>query len=122
MIFRKLLCHLYIYNLHSGSLNPHSNVILATTVSYFAAKTSQCSTQSYQKCSDARESFKKLASRTGKGHFVRDGHTDARKSGEKLASRKLRHRRHITGGLRTERGWREGGERMEGDGGRIKEG
>jgi hypothetical protein len=63
-----------------------------------------------KECSDARESFKKLASRTGKGHFVREGHTDARKSLKKLASRKLRHRRYITG----DRERREGGGKMEG--------
>ena len=86
-----------------------------------------------KECSDARESFKKLASRTGKGHFVREGHTDARKSGEKLASRKLMHRRYITGGRerredggRTERGWRDGEEEVNSvgreDGGRIRGG
>ena len=64
---RKPLCHLYTYNRRSGSLKVHFDVILATTVSYFAAKTSQWSRQSYQKCSDARKSFKKLASRTEGG-------------------------------------------------------
>ena len=52
-ISRKPLCHLYTYNRRSGSLKAHSNVILATTVSDLCAKTSQWSTQSYQKCSDA---------------------------------------------------------------------
>ena len=62
---------------------------------------------------DARKLRKKLASRTT--IVGADGIlcSDARKSGEKLASRKLRHRRYITGG----RERREGGERMEGDGG-----
>ena len=40
---RKPLCHLYTYNRRSGSLKAHFDVILATTVSYFAAKTSQWS-------------------------------------------------------------------------------
>ena len=66
-ISRKPLCHLYTYHRRSGSLKAHSNVILATTVTDLGAKTSQWSTQSYQKCSDARESRKKLASRTEGG-------------------------------------------------------
>ena len=88
-----------------------------------------------KECSDARKSFKKLASRTGKGHFVREGHTDARKSGEKLASRKLMHRRYITGGRERREGGERVGRRRRGgrggeeevnsvgreDGGRIKE-
>ena len=48
-ISRKPLCHLYTYNRRSGSLKAHSNVILATTVSDLGAKTSQWSTQRYQK-------------------------------------------------------------------------
>jgi hypothetical protein len=87
---RKPLCHLYIYNRHSGSLKAHFDVILATTVSYFAAKTSQWSRQSYQKCSDARKSFKKLASRTGRRHFVQDESSDARFRSQKFASKAIR--------------------------------
>ena len=87
LIFRRPLCHLYIYNLHSGSLKPHLNVILATTASYLGAKTSQWSRQNVQKCSDARICCKKLAS----GRIsVADGGIlccDAGKRSEKLASR-----------------------------------
>ena len=74
-----------------------------------------------KECSDARESFKKLASRTGKGHFVREGHSDARKSGEKLASRKLRHRRYITGGRERREGGNSVWRKMEGMKGGWKE-
>ena len=81
-ISRKPLCHLYTYNRRSGSLKAHSNVILATTVSDFGAKTSQWSTQSYQKCSDARKSCPKLASRTGKRHFMREVHGRPRRETE----------------------------------------
>jgi hypothetical protein len=86
----KPLCHLYTYNRRSGSLKAHFDVILATTVSYFAAKTSQWSRQSYQKCSDARKSFKKLASRTGRRHFVQDESSDARFRSQKFASKAIR--------------------------------
>ena len=40
-----------------------------------------------KECSDARKSFKKLASRTGRRHLVREGRSDARKSEQNLASR-----------------------------------
>ena len=86
-ISRKPLCHLYTYNRRSGSLKAHSNVILATTVSDLCSKTSQWSTQSYQKCSDARKSCPKLASLTGRQHFVQDESSDARKSRKKHASK-----------------------------------
>ena len=75
-----------------------------------------------KECSDARESFKKLASRTGKGHFVREGHSDARKLRKKIASRKLRHRRYITGGRERREGGNRVGREDGGDEGRIKEG
>ena len=87
---RKPLCHLYTYNRRSGSLKAHFDIILATTVSFFAAKTSQWSRQSYQKCSDARKSFKKLASRTGRRHFVQDESSDARFRSQKFASKAVR--------------------------------
>ena len=80
LIFRRPLCHLYIYNLHSGSLKPHLNVILAITVSYLGAKTSQWSRQNVQKCSDARFWAEKRASKAGRRHFVREARSDARKS------------------------------------------
>ena len=80
LIFRRPLCHLYIYNLHSGSLKPHLNVILATTASYLGAKTSQWSIQNVQKCSDAKFWADKLASKAGRRHFVQKECTDARKS------------------------------------------
>ena len=59
-------------------------------MSDLGAKTSQWSTQSYQKCSDARKSFKKLASRTGRRHFVQDESSDARFRSQKFASKAIR--------------------------------
>ena len=56
-------------------------------MSDLGTKTSQWSTQSYQKCSDARKTEQNLASQTGRRHFVREECSDARKSRKKLASR-----------------------------------
>ena len=94
----------------------------------------------------ARKSEQNLASRAGRRHFVREGHTDARKlrkklasrttiveadgilcsdarkSVYKLASRQLRHRRYITGGRERREGGNRVGREDGGDGERIKEG
>ena len=77
-----------------------------------------------KECSDARESFKKTCIANWKTALCARGAHRRKEIAQKLASRKLRHRRH-NWGQRTERGWKDGEDEENSvgreDQGRMKE-